>query len=419
MQRIYFRFFLLAGAAIYITVLSVHFVGAWFASLPITDNVARGLRWTPGNPELWTDKARSQVFSMRGLESSQAPDTFLRAAHLNPFDPVNWDGLVTAELQNLEPNKAEAVFQAWLKTLPYSPVASWRFGNFLIVQGRLQEAFPYLKSAAAASPKLHYPLYDLAWKVVADPEVILHDLVPATSDGYNDYLAYLVQIHGIGPTDNFDNVWEKVRNIHSKRSVSVGYIYAYAVASVGLGPEASKVWTDLLADTGRTSAKPAGELLTNGDFEAGLPDVGLDWRLVPGPGYKIELDDSVAQSGSYSLRVIFDGTANPDFAGVWQFATVEPNRSYRLRAYVKTEDVTTDSGIRFQVSAVKGSPGETFFSKDLLGTNPWSLEQLDFRTGPQTQVVQVYLRRLPSNKLMNVISGKVWIDNLSLRSLPQ
>ena len=48
-------------------------------------------------------------------------------------------------------------------------INDWRYGNFLIVQGRLQEAFPYLRSAATGSQKLHYPLYDLAWKVVADP----------------------------------------------------------------------------------------------------------------------------------------------------------------------------------------------------------------------------------------------------------
>ena len=45
----------------------------------------------------------------------------------------------------------------------------------------------------------------------------------------------------------------------------------------------------------------------------------------------------------------------------------------------------------------------------------WVREQLDFQTGPRTSVVVIQLRRSPSRKLNNLIQGKIWIDNLSLR----
>ena len=50
-----------------------------------------------------------------------------------------------------------------------------------------------------------------------------------------------------------------------------------------------------------------------------------------------------------SLRVAFDGTANVDFQNIWQYVAVKPNTRYRFGAYVQTEDLTTDSGIHFEI----------------------------------------------------------------------
>ena len=125
--------------------------------------------------------------------------------------------------------------------------------------------------------------------------------------------------------------------------------------------------------------------MTNGDFEAELPNAGLDWRLASGAGYKVSLDNFVLQHGSRSLRVTFDGSSNPNFAGVWQLVPVEPNSAYRFRGYIKTENVTSNSGLRFLVATVAGPAEETFvrYTENRIGTEPWTLEQLPLPHGAE------------------------------------
>ena len=98
---------------------------------------------------------------------------------------------------------------------------------------------------------------------------------------------------------------------------------------------------------------------------------------------------------------------------------MEPNHDYQFRGYIKTDNVTTSSGLRFAVTSENGPPEEHLgrFTEDRVGTDPWTQEKVDFRTGPNTRIISISLRRLPSAKLNNLIQGKVWIDNLSLQSL--
>jgi tetratricopeptide (TPR) repeat protein len=415
LKRTVYRILLLAGALVYLGTLCVNLVGAWALHLPTLENLRRGLRWNPGNPLLWTGYARDWLYASGGSESQKAADAFLKAAAINPNDPENWDGLATAYMQMLESEKAEAAMRARLVATPYSPEGAWRLGNFLLVQGRLKEAFPYLRAAAASAPNLRLPLFDLAWKLLADPEAILRDLVPPGPDSRQEYLRFLLKREKLSEASE---VWEEVRTGQSKEALNAGYAYVDALAAARMGREAAKVWDELLSDSGRASAKPAGELMTNGDFEASLPNAGLDWQLRPGPGYRIAPDDLVAQNGSRSLLVTFDGTANPNFGSVYETVPVDPNKNYRFSGYIKTDNITTDNGLRFSVSGWGAGPGESFdlSTANMVGTNPWTLQQLDFRTGPTTHIVLVVLRRPVSSKLNNLIQGKVWIDNLSLRT---
>ncbi len=48
---------------------------------------------------------------------------------------------------------------------------------------------------------------------------------------------------------------------------------------------------------------------------------------------------------------------------------------------------------------------------DVAGTNPWTLVQTDLVTGSQTQLLRITLRRIPSWKFDNKLSGTVWVDD--------
>ena len=413
-----FRVFLLAAGIAYLALAAVSFGGQWFLKRPTPENLSKGLRWSPGNPSLWTRYAQHLLFAPDGFQPRRAVDAFLRAAASNPLEPANWQGLATAYLQMGDHEKAEEALRAGLAAMPHSPQAAWRLANFLLLRGRRDEALPYLRIAATSDPSLRPAVFDLGWKILGEPESILHEIVPSDLKARSDYLRFLLARKKL--IESYE-VWREIRQSRSDEVRDLGYTYVHALAAAGLGVEADRVWKELLADTGRALVRPEGELVTNGDFEAELPNAGLDWRLASGQGQKVSLDNFVLQHGSRSLRVTFDGSSNPDFAGVWQLVPVEPNSAYRFRGYIKTENVTSNSGLRFAVATVAGPPEESFvrYTENRIGTEPWTLEQLDFRTGPNIGVVKVALRRLRSRKLNNLIGGKVWIDNLSMQKTPE
>lgn len=412
MRRDVFRIAVLVIALLYVGLAIYNFHAAWLLAHPTPENLARGVRWHPRNPELWTRYAQSWLFS----DPAKAADAFQRAAALNPMDTGNWDGLAAAYLQLGDAGKAEAAMRARLVAAPHSPQAAWQLANLLLFQGREEEAFPLLRVAAASDSAMRPPVFEVAWKI-APAAAILAEIVPPEPEARRDYLHFLIDRRKLSEAYE---VWQKIRKT-GPEAVKSGNAYVMALADAGRGRDAARVWEQILEDTNREAAKPRGELVTNGDFELDLLNAGLDWRLAAGPGYQIALDNFVLQHGSRSLRVAFDGSANPEFRAVSQLVPVEPNRDYRFRGYIKTENITTDNGLRFCVSAYAAPPKESFehCSENRVGDNPWLLEQIDFRTGPGTQVVSVALNRQYSKKFNNLLQGKVWMDALSIQPRPQ
>jgi hypothetical protein len=47
-------------------------------------------------------------------------------------------------------------------------------------------------------------------------------------------------------------------------------------------------------------------------------------------------------------------------------------------------------------------------------TQPWLATDADITTGPQTHILEIQIRRLPSRLFNNKLSGSVWVDDVSL-----
>ena len=90
----------------------------------------------------------------------------------------------------------------------------------------------------------------------------------------------------------------------------------------------------------------------NGGSENEPRDGGFDWRFLPVEGAEMRWDAADLHSGRRSLRVDFDGKNNVDFENVWQYVPVPPSTRYRFSAFFRTEDLTTDSGIHFDIRDV-------------------------------------------------------------------
>jgi hypothetical protein len=144
------------------------------------------------------------------------------------------------------------------------------------------------------------------------------------------------------------------------------------------------------------------------------------WQIAPQEGVHAGLDVTTYHSPGHALLVRFTGKGNLYYRNVYQHVKVSPGRSYRLQAFMRTEGITTDSGLRMEVRDAYNPAALDAVTDSLTGsTTGWVSVLLDFRTGPKTELVVVSLTRLPSRKLDNLIAGKVWLDDVRLTSLPE
>ncbi len=149
--------------------------------------------------------------------------------------------------------------------------------------------------------------------------------------------------------------------------------------------DAQRVWNEALDICGIPHEKLRDQLLFNGGFENDILNGGLDWRLSPRAGMSVEYDTLVRHGGLRSLRMDFNGGVNLDLSEPSQFSPVEPNHSYKFHAYLRTESITTESGLHFEIF----DPTRrdiTAKTDDFTGTHLWTGVDAEIHTAAADSV---------------------------------
>jgi len=179
--------------------------------------------------------------------------------------------------------------------------------------------------------------------------------------------------------------------------------------------EAAQVWKARLQEEGR--AVPSdGNTVTNGGFEREkVLGGGFDWRIGNVAGTEISLDHAVAFEGKNSLKIAFGGKDNVDFHHVYQYVALKPNTDYLLKTHMKTEGITTKSGLKMEVLGL--GPRYYEASESLTGDTGWKELTVSFRTPALSQGGMIRVRRARTDKFDRFIAGTVWLDNVQIREI--
>jgi hypothetical protein len=176
-------------------------------------------------------------------------------------------------------------------------------------------------------------------------------------------------------------------------------------------PGAVRTWAGYLGK--RRGAYPDGNRLFNGGFEAEFTPAALDWKLRPADGATAARASGVGHTGTSCVRVDFLGRTNVAFDHVSQTAVVEPGL-YRFRAFVKTDDITTDQGVRFRIADAVSSERLEVITQGFTRTRDWTEVERPVRVPAGTRLVTVQVVRQASMKFDNKIRGTAWVDDVTL-----
>jgi tetratricopeptide (TPR) repeat protein len=376
------------------------------------DDWQRASKIEPSNAENWYREGRYRQLDFDHSDLPLAISYYQRAVQLDPRSPFYKLDLASAMEMNGNDAEAEKYFRGAQDNYPISAEVSWRYGNFLLRQQRLPEAYAEIHRALAVDSKLLPLAVSRAWHSDPDVRVLLDQVLPKTPDADWEALSFLVQGQELAPALA---VWNDL----AAQKLSIDWKKVFAFTDLLVNQEhfddAGAVWRQAIAaEASSLPAAPNGSLVFDGGFETEIPGGGFGWRQRDVPGADFDFDTAEKHSGTRSARIIFDGTQNLSYGDLYQLVLVTPATRYRFRGYLSTDHVSTDSGMRFEILDPRRPKDLDVSTPNETGTQPWTLEEVEFTTGPQTHMIEIVLRRIPSARFDNKISGTVWVDDVSL-----
>lgn len=338
------------------------------------------------------------------------------AAALSPRQASAWTDLAAAYELAGRFADAEHAHETARQVAPNSPTLAWQRGNFYLRRGRSKEALEAFRSVLLTKPELRRQAFDLAWRGTDDASLILDTLIPVQAEVGCEYLKYLVETGRLPAAATF---WDRLLSWNLPFDPRAAFPYLDALREHRQLETMEEVWAELVARHPQIlpPAPSEPEAVTNGGFETDILNGGLDWRVEPVESVVVAVDGLTSQEGARSLHVRFEGRSNLDYNHISQYVPVRPTTPYRFKYSIRTRGLTTDSGLRFELTDAYDPAQLSLLTRNVLGSPNWSLEQAQFTTGPATRLLRVRLVRLPSRKFDNKIAGSVWIDQVSLTRL--
>ncbi len=419
LARLSTRILLVAGAVACAGALSFAAGRVWLAAhWAGTRNPAdwaRAAHLEPGNAGYWSQIALYEQWDFANGNLDQAIADFQRAARLDPRSDRVWMALASAYEEAGRLDDAQRAYGKALAAHPVSAEVAWRYGSFLLRRGETKRAAEQVHRALLDKDDLTTSAVSQFWKAGAGLDLILDSVLPARP---GDYLAAVDFFISQQNDDAALATWEKLSQLGLKVRLRHALDLVNDLISHNRIDDAAQVWRQALVASGHHGEYgTGGSLIFNGGFEHDLIDGGFGWRQTPAPGTAFDLVNDVTHASARSARVTFDGSENVNYSNLFQYVPIAPGERYRFSAYMRTDDITTDSGPQFLL--LGGDPGQAVAETPVMtGTHPWTEVQAEFTAGPDMHGLMVVLRRAPSNMFANRIRGTVWVDGVRLEKLP-
>jgi len=359
-------------------------------------------------PLVW--RARAQLTEGKEENIQHAITIFRIVLQRDPQDPYRWAELGDAFLEAGQKEDARYCFGQVLVLAPRSAVFLLRVADFHFQIGENQQALPITARILALIPDYDSVIFSEYIRVVDRAEDLLRFGLPEDRRAAKSWLQFLIQA---GRLDDAQRTWDWVAG-HGYADDALAGEYVEFLIRKGDPDSAASAWAQHLGT--RADDYDKSTYLFNGDFESDPAQSPFDWTVARTEGVEVTRDCTTAWSGKCSLRISFAGTQNLGFAAASQLAFVRPG-TYRFHAFIRTEELTTDQGIRFRISDAEEPARLDEAFKQFTGSISWSSVDHDLVVAPKTRLLRIEVTRQPSLKFDNRVDGTAWIDDLKLEPM--
>jgi hypothetical protein len=374
----------------------------------------------PLNPELHHRLGMALQDSPSDADRTESLKQLRLATELDPYTARYWSDLAwVCEFSGDTACETEGVLRA-VKLRPMMPQVRWVAANSLLRAGQKEAAMDQFRRLLELDPSYAPQTFHLCLGSLGNPQLILENVVPRGKDPtlMLAYLNILSRSEMDGADELARQVWVETVGEGTAFPLASAAPYIEHLLSFGQVREAQSAWRDLetLGVIGSRGNIDPNNLVFNGDFESVPVNTGFDWRNPQTQYLALDFSDPTAHSGKSSLRVDFTVSRNEGYFALYQFVPVVPNQAYLLSAFVRSQDITSDSGPRLQVADPIHSTGPNVMSESTTGTTPWHQISLDFCTRADTTLLQISLMRVRGRTFPTEITGSFWLDSVSLKS---
>ena len=146
-------------------------------------------------------------------------------------------------------------------------------------------------------------------------------------------------------------VWKRLLVMHPHLHFQDFNLFVSELLAAGQSTDARRVWDEGVATMTLPALEQAKDsVVWDPSFESGAEGYSFSWRYQPLiQGVRISLDPTQKHSGTQSLRLTFDSKHNQNLEAACTMVNVEPNTTYHFSGWVRTQDLTTNSGIGFRI----------------------------------------------------------------------
>lgn len=383
--------------------------------VPITAPIALGLllaaSWlsngsAPSAPQTMANQAYRQLWASHTDGPEGAIRLFRQALKDDPAFPFRWSDLGDALAASGDRPAAEYCFRRAVILAPQSPQIAMRAANFRFGEGDRASGLRLTGAVLRMTPDYNAMVFNSWLRLGGDVNTLLTTGARDDAAVAGNFFRFLLTRAPSSESDEetIAGTWAWLER-NSDVTPQLATDWADWLIARHREREALPVWKRYVT---RDSAWGVTNWIDNAGFETIPSGRGFDWRVSECAGVKTGVDATGAHSGRSSLRLVFDGTQNVDFRNVTERVSPPPGH-YRLAAWIRTENLSTDQGVGLTFNGVS--------TVGLGGTHEWTEVSSEVTVNANAPVSEVQVVRQRSWRFDSKPRGVVWIDDVSLRRI--